>query len=199
MIAAVDGILDVRGDNWAIIKVGGVSLQIYIPASTVSQLGALGERVQLYTHFHFKEDNVALYGFTSKQELDFFKMLISVNGVGPKAALAMLSTLNSEQLALAIASSDIDMLTQLPGVGKKTAQRLVLELKGKLDKGWGGIERSYLTEDNAEIMAALTNLGYSATETTQAIAALSNASDLPLEDKIKLALQYLAPAQVVGG
>jgi Holliday junction DNA helicase RuvA len=179
--------------------VGGVSLQIYIPASTVSQLSALGERVQLYTHFHFKEDNVALYGFTSKQELDFFKMLISVNGVGPKAALAMLSTLNSEQLALAIASSDIDMLTQLPGVGKKTAQRLVLELKGKLDKGWGGIERSYLTEDNAEIMAALTNLGYSATETTQAIAALPNASDLPLEDKIKLALQYLAPAQVVGG
>ena len=199
MIAAIEGTLDLRGDNWAIIKVGGVGLQVHMPASTLSQLGAVGERVQLYTHFHLKEDNIALYGFTSKQELDLFKMLISVDGVGPKAALTILSALNPEQLALAIASSNIDMLIQLPGVGKKTAQRLVLELKGKLDKGWAGVERPYLSEDSAEIMDALTNLGYSATEASRAIAALSPTPDLTLEDKVKLALQYLAPARVAGG
>ena len=199
MIAAIEGTLDIQGDNWAIIKVGGVSLQVHIPASTLSQLGAVGERVQLYTHFHLREDNIALYGFTSRQELDLFKMLIGVDGVGPKAALAILSALSPEQLALAIASDNIDMLIQLPGVGKKTAQRLVLELKGKLDKEWAGVEKPYLSGDSAEIMAALTNLGYSATEVSRAIAALSPAPDLALEDKIKLALQYLAPARTVGG
>jgi Holliday junction DNA helicase RuvA len=199
MIAAIEGTLDFRGDSWAIIKVGGVSLQVHTPASTLSQLGAVGERVQLYTHFHLREDNIALYGFTSKQEVDLFKMLIGVDGVGPKVALAILSALSPEQLALAIASGNIDMLTQLPGVGKKTAQRLVLELKGKLDKEWAGVEKPYLGEDSAEIMAALTNLGYSAAEASRAIAALSPASDLALEDKIKLALQYLAPARVAGG
>lgn len=199
MIAAIEGILDSRGDNWAIIKVGGVSLQVNIPTSSLNQLGEVGEKVQLYTHFQLKEDSIALYGFTSKSELELFKMLISVDGIGPKVALAILSALPLEQLTLAIASGNIDMLSQLPRVGKKTAQRLVLELKGKIDKGWAGVERSYLNEDNAEVMAALTNLGYSSAEAARATAALSHTSALTLEDKIKLALKYLAPAQVVGG
>ncbi len=189
MIAAIEGTLELRGDNWAIIKVGGISLQVYMSASTLSQLGAVGQRVQLYTHLQLKEDNITLYGFGAKQELDLFKMLISVDSVGPKAAISMLSGVSPEQLALAIASGNIDFLTQLSGVGKKTAQRLVLELKGKLDKEIGA--SSYLTEDNAEVMTALTNLGYSAAEATRAIAALP--PGLSLEDKIKLALQHLAP------
>ena len=192
MIAAIEGTLEFRGAQWAIVKVGGVSLQIYLPTSTLTQLGAVGERVQLYTHLHWREDNVALYGFLSQQELDLFKMLISVNGVGPKLALAMLSNLNPEQLVLAIASGDINLLTQLPGIGKKTANRLVLELKGKLEKGGAGVVSSYLTQDNAEIIAVLTNLGYSASEATKAVATLPSSATLALEDKIKLALQYLA-------
>ena len=199
MIAAIEGILDSRGDNWAIIKVGGVSLQVSMPTSTLNQLGVVGEKVQLYTHFHLKEDSIALYGFASKPELELFKMLIGVDGIGPKVALAILSASPLEQLTLAIASGNIDMLSQLPRVGKKTAQRLVLELKGKLDKGWVGVERPYLNEDSGEVMAALTNLGYSSAEAARAIAALSHTSALTLEDKIRLALKYLAPAQVVGG
>src|SRR4030042_1089711 len=191
MIAAIEGTLELRGTNWAIIKVGGVSLQVYLPASSLNQMGAAGERVQLYTHLNLREDSITLYGFISQQELDLFKMLTSVNGVGPKIALAMLSNLNPEQLALAIASGNVDILTQVPGVGKKTANRLVLELKGKLEKGWAGVS-SYLAQDSAEIVAALTNLGYSTTEATQAVAALPPSPDLTLEEKIKLALQYLA-------
>jgi len=192
MIAAIEGTLELRGTQWVIIKVGGVSLQIYLPTSTLNQLGAEGERVQLYTHLHWREDSVALYGFLSQQELDLFKMLISVDGVGPKVALAMLSNLNPEQLVLAIASGNIDLLTQLPGIGTKTANRLVVELKSKLEKGWTGAISSYLTQDNAEIIAVLTNLGYSASEATKAVASLPASSALALEDKIKLALQYLA-------
>jgi Holliday junction DNA helicase RuvA len=199
MIAAVEGILNERGDNWAIVKVGGISLQVYVPASIWSQLGVVGDRVQLHTHFQLRDDNVALYGFATKAELEIFRMLIGVEGIGPKAGLAILSSLSPEQLTLAIASNDLDTLTRLPGVGKKTAQRLVLELKGRLDNTWGGVETAYLTDDNVEVMAALTNLGYSASEASRAIAALSDSTGVNLEEKIKLALQYLAPTQMVGG
>lgn len=191
MIAAIEGTLELRGTDRIVIKVGGVSLQVYLPASSLNQLGAVGKKVHLYTHLHWKEDNIALYGFISQQELDLFKMLTSVNGVGPKTALAMLSHLSPEQLALAIASGNIDLLTQIPSVGKKTANRLVLELKGKLEKGGVGVG-PYLTQDNAEVVAALTNLGYSAAEATKAVAELPSSPDLSLEDKIKLALQHLA-------
>lgn len=191
MIAAIEGILELRSTDWIMIKVGGVSLQVYLPASALNEIGAVGEMVQLHTHLHWKEDNIALYGFISQQELDLFKMLTSVNGVGPKAALAMLSNLRPEQLALAIVGGNVDLLTQIPGVGKKTASRLVLELKNKLEKGWAEVS-SYLTQDNAEIVAALTNLGYSATEATKAAAEIPPSPDLSLEDKIKLALQHLA-------
>jgi len=191
MIAAIEGILELRGPDWAIIKVGGVSLQVYLPSSNLDQLGAIGQRVQLRTHLHWKEDNIALYGFISQQELDLFKMLISVSGVGPKAALTMLSNLNPEQLTIAIASGNVDLLTKLPGVGRKTANRLVLELQGKLEKGWSG-GSIYLTGDSAEVVAALSSLGYSTSEVTQAVAALPSSSDLTLEEKIKLALKHLA-------
>ena len=107
--------------------------------------------------------------------------------------MAMLSSLNPEGLASAILSSDIDLLTQVPGVGKKTASRVVLELKSKLEKGWGGLAVSYHpTGDSDKIITALTSLGYSAADATRAIAALSASADLSLEDKIKLALRNLA-------
>ena len=190
MIAAIEGTLELHGTNWAIIKVGGISLQIYLSTSSLSQMGAIGEKVKLYTHLHWKEDSISLYGFTSQQELDLFKMLITVDGVGPKAGLSMLSNMDAEQLALAIASGNVDILTQLPGIGKKTANRLVLELKSRLEKEWTGIS-TYLTEDSAEIIAALTNLGYSTAEASRAVTTLPQSPDLTLEEKIKLALQYL--------
>lgn len=191
MIAAIEGTLELRGTDWAVIKVGGVSLQVYLPASSLDQLGGIGDKVQLYTHLHWKEDNIALYGFIYQQELDLFKMITSVSGVGPKMALTMLSDLNPEQLTIAIASGNVDLLTQLPGVGRKTANRLVLELQGKLEKGWTEIS-SYLTQGSVEVVAALRSLGYSTSEVTKAVAALPSSPALTLEEKIKLSLKHLA-------
>ena len=190
MIAGLHGTLESRGANWAIIKVGGLSIQVYMPASTLSTLGAIGEEVHLYTHLHFKEENLALYGFASQQELELFQMLIGVSGVGPKASLAMLSAMNANDLALAIATGNVDLLSQVPGIGKKMSSRLVLELKGKLESIWVGA--AVLGEANAEVIAALVSLGYSPSEAASAVAAIADSPDLAIEDKIKLALQHFA-------
>ena len=139
MIAGLEGTLEQLNTDSAIVRVGGVSFQVHVPASTLNRIGTIGERVHLHTFLHWKEDSSALYGFTTPQELDLFKMLISVSGVGPKSALSMLSSLTSDELASAILSSNVDLITQAPGIGKKTASRVVLELKGKLEKGWGGV------------------------------------------------------------
>ena len=193
MIAAVEGTLELRSTDSVIIRVGGISFQVYLPASNIDELGPVGKQVQLHTLLHWKEDRVVLYGFLTQEGREFFKMLTSVSGIGPKLAMAMLSSLNPEGLASAILSRDIDLLTQVPGVGKKTASRVVLELKSKLEKGWGGLAVSYHpTGDSDKIITALTSLGYSAADATRAIAALSASADLSLEDKIKLALRNLA-------
>ena len=188
MIAGLEGKLQSRSTDGAIIKVGGVSLQVYMPASTLSTLGAIGEAVHLHTHLHLREDNVALYGFATAEELELFRTLIGVSGVGPKVALAILSALNPGQLALAIASGNVDLLSSVPGVGPKMAGRLALELKGKLE----GIMVSAPAEGDAEVVAALTGLGYSASEAASAFASLPDSAELSVEEKIKLALQYFA-------
>ena len=192
MITGLQGIVERGGPDWVVVKVGGVSLLVHIPTSTPSILRALGEEVTLYTHLQMREDGATLYGFASQEELQLFEMLIGVAGVGPRVALTMLSAMKPDQLELAIATGNIEFLTQVPGVGRKMAGRLVLELKGKLEKSWGVIPITQATEDNAEVMAALTALGYSLAEANRAVAALPSSSDLSLEDKVKLVLQQLA-------
>ena len=187
MIAGLEGKLESLGLDWAIIKVGGVSFQVFMPTSTMSALGAAGEEVKLFTHLYLREDNAALYGFASTEELGVFQMLIGVAGVGPKVALSILSSMNPEQLSLAIATENIDFLSQVPGVGRKMAGRLVLELKGKLEVGW---VPASVAGSNADVVAALTSLGYSVREAAVAVAALTD-SEMGLEEKVKIALQHL--------
>jgi len=192
MIVALECILESRGIDSAVVKVGPLSLQVYVPGSTLSRLGSVGDKVYLHTHLYLREDNIAVYGFASADELALFQNLISVSGIGPKAALAFLSTFSVEQLASAIVSGNVDLLTQVPGIGKKTAGRVVLELKGKLEKGWVGVVTPALTQEDADVVAALTHLGYSLKEATQAVASLPNSPELDLEGKVKLALRQLA-------
>jgi Holliday junction DNA helicase RuvA len=194
MIVALEGILDSRGIDSVVVKVGPLSLLVYVPGSALSRLGTVGDKVHLHTHLYVREDNIAMYGFASADELALFQNLISVSGIGPRAALAFLSTLNVDQLASAIVSGNVDLLTQVPGIGKKMAGRVVLELKGKLEKGWAGAVTPALTPEDADIVAALTTLGYSLKEATQAVAGLPNSPELDLEEKIKLALRELAGA-----
>jgi Holliday junction DNA helicase RuvA len=191
MIATLEGILEYRGNDSVIINVGGIGFRVYVSGSTLGQLGAVKGKVSLYTHLHVREDNVSLYGFASSEELTLFKNLISVSGVGSKVALALLSALNPEQLVMAITSGDIDLVSQAPGIGKKIAGRLVVELRGKLEKEWKETALP-LAPGSADVIAALTGLGYSLTEATKAIIRLPDSEELSLEEKIKMALQQMA-------
>jgi Holliday junction DNA helicase RuvA len=188
MIAGLRGELQAIANNWAIVDVGGLSFQVHMPASTLSTLGAVGEEVELHTHLHLREDNATLYGFATPEELALFQTLTTVSGVGPKLALAMLSAMSVEKLTMAIASGSAELLAEMPGVGKKMASRLVLELKGKLAAG--GLAPAELAEENTDVLAALTSLGYSVREATRAIATLPQDQKLGLEERVKLALQY---------
>jgi len=191
MIATLEGTLEYRGDDSIIINVGGIGFRVYVPASTLSQLGAVKGRVSLYTHLHVREDNISLYGFASSEELTLFKSLISVSGIGAKLALALLSALNPEQLVMAITSGDIDLLSQTHGIGKKMASRLVVELRGKLEKDWREMALP-LAPERVDVIAALTGLGYSVTEAAKAISRLPDSEELSLEEKVKMALQQMA-------
>ena len=192
MIAGINGKLESLSSDWAIINVGGISFQVYTSTSTLSTLGAIGREVRLHTHLHLREDNATLYGFASAEERELFQPLIGVSGLGPKLAIAMLSAMNVERLTMAIATGSTDLLTAIPGIGKKMAQRVVLELKEKIGAGWVTTPAAELVQENAEVVSALTSLGYSAAEATQAVATLPPSSDLSLEEKVKLALAYFS-------
>jgi Holliday junction DNA helicase RuvA len=190
MIATLEGILEYRGNDSIIINVSGIGFRVYVSGSTLSQLGAIKGKVSLYTHLHLREDNVSLYGFASGEELTLFKKLVSVSGVGPKIALALLSALSPEQLVMAITSGNADLISQVPGIGKKMASRLVIELRGKLEKEWKETALP-LAPESADIIAALTGLGYSLAEATKAISKLPDSEELSLEEKVKMALQQM--------
>ncbi len=190
MIASLNGKLESLGSDWATINVNGVGFQIYMPTSTMSGLGAIGKEVKLYTHLHLREDNATLYGFASADELRLFQTLISVSGLGPRLALAMLSAMDIDKLTMAIATGNADLLTEIPGIGKKLANHLILELKEKIGAGWITTPAAQLAEENTEVLAALTSLGYSVSEASRAVASLPPSSELSVEERVKLALQY---------
>ncbi len=190
MIASLEGKLESLSGDSAVINVGGVGFLVYMPTSTLSTLGATGKEVKLYTHFHLREDNATLYGFATNDELELFQILINVSGLGPKLALAMLSAVDVEKLTMAIATSNADLLIVIPGIGKKMANRLILELKDKIAAGWITTPAAQLAAENTDVLAALTSLGYSVSEATNAVATLPPDQNLSLEEKIKLALGY---------
>lgn len=190
MIATLEGTLEYRGNDSVIINVGGIGFRVQVSGSTLSRLGPVNGRVFLHTHLHLREDSVSLYGFGSGEELSLFKNLVSVSGIGPKAALGLLSALEPQQLVMAIVSGNADLISQAPGIGKKMAGRLIIELKGKLEREWTEIAVP-LAAEGADVIAALTGLGYSLTEATRVVSKLSGSEELSLEEKIRMALQQL--------
>jgi Holliday junction DNA helicase RuvA len=190
MISNLRGRIESISAEYAIIGVNGVGFLVYMPTSVLTTIGIPGNEVKVFTHLRLREDNVSLYGFTSAEELWLFETLIGVTGLGPRLALAMLSAMNSEQLTTAIATGSSEMLETIPGIGKKVANRIILELKDKIGAGWIATPAAQIAQENTDVLAALTSLGYSAAEATQAVATLPADSPLDLEEKIKLALQY---------
>jgi holliday junction DNA helicase RuvA len=191
VIAAVDGTLEARLAEGVVVRVGGVSLLVQTPVSTLARLGPEGSAVRLYTHLHVREDVLALYGFLSREELRAFELLITISGIGPKLALALLANLSVEALHVAIAGGNVDALTGIPGIGKRTAGRIVLELRDKIGPAPTGGPALPQTASE-ELIGALTSLGYSAVQIQSALRTLPADPSLSLEDKIILALRGLA-------
>ncbi len=191
MIASLQGTIEALGGDYAIINVGGVGFRVYMPTSVLSALGKVGEEVKVYTRLRVTDDDISIYGFGSADELMLFETLIGVSGLGPRLALAMLSSLTVEQMTMAIATGSTDLLTTVPGIGKKMADRLVLELKDKVGAGLIATPAAQVAQENTDVLAALTSLGYSVSEASRAVATLPAASDLSVEERVKLALQYL--------
>lgn len=201
MIASLRGNLLAAGTDYAIIETGGVGFHIFAPRPVLQEMGAIGSPVQVYTYLHVREDALILYGFSSLEQRAFFETLIGVSGVGPRMALGLLSAAPIDQLHIAIANENTTLLSQVPGIGKKTAARLVLELKGKLDLGKLGLSTpsgAAVTNStaalNAELQEILTSLGYSALEAQSAVSALPADAPPELEERLRLALRHFGGA-----
>jgi len=188
MIAGLNGVLEARARDSLIVSVGGVSYRVYVPTTTLSTVGAVGDPVRLFTHLHVREDALTLYGFQTPEERTLFELLLTVTGVGPKVALSLLSAYPAEMLQRAIAAGDLDLLSRVPGIGRKTAARLVVDLKGKLDLG--RLTAAPVSPADAELMDALTNLGYTQAEAQAAIQSIPPDRAHSVEEKLRLALQY---------
>ncbi|OAT85735.1 Holliday junction DNA helicase RuvA [Desulfotomaculum copahuensis] len=193
MIAFLHGVLAAVRDDAVIINVNGVGYLVYVPASTLQVLPAHKGEVHLHTHLLWREDGPHLFGFVSTVELETFRYLLNVAGIGPKGALTVLSAITPAALARAVAEGDINVLTRVPGVGKKTAQRIILELKDKLPRQPGNVPDGGLPaggEDDA--LAALLALGYGETEARRAIHRVSpDGGTSPPGELVRAALQWL--------
>lgn len=199
MISYLKGILKYIFQDTIIIEVNNVGYQIFVSSHTLTQLPKGGNIIEIYTHMNVREDNISLFGFLTINELDCFNMLINVSGIGPKVALGILSTLRPQDINKAIIIEDINLLTKAPGIGKKTAQRIILELKDKLKINStfnydDNLEQYYEASSNSvkqEAIEALIALGYSQIDATNSVINVYN-ENLKLEELIKLSLKRLS-------
>ena len=190
MIFSIRGILGYYELGFVIVDINGISLHVFVPNSMMSKLPSVGEEVFLYTHFIVRQEELSLYGFLNAQDKAIFSLLLSVNGVGPKSALGLLSIFDSVSIAEAVVAGDIDTISKAPGLGKKTASRVVLELQSKLSGSSGFEVLSGSRTEKNEIVGALLALGYSSMEIRQAIDDDLD-SDAPLEEQLRIVLQRL--------
>lgn len=189
MIASVQGIVQLKRKDSLVISVNGIGFQVFVSAETVSS-AEIGKELFLYSSFIFRQDYIALFGFRSEEELEYFDLLIGANGVGPKLALAILSTLNPANIRHAVLSEEADLLSRVSGVGKKTAQKIILHLQGKISDTDGIMTGKVLTNSvDFEVVEALTALGYSLIQAQTAVQAIPKETPDTVEEKIRAALR----------
>ena len=200
MISYIKGILEHKDVDYIIVDVNGIGYKIFTSLSTIQSLKEVGSEVKIYTYLQVREDNISLYGFASIEELKMLELLLKVSGVGPKVALSIISNISPSKFSLAIITDDEKTLAKVPGIGKKTAQRIILELKDKIKKEQKDISSYSEDSDNVDIdkkdtkaseaIAALMVLGYTALEASRAVSAVYS-DELDLEDIIKNSLKKL--------
>lgn len=202
MIAYLKGIVAEISQTRLVLDVNNVGYQIFISSREASEMPGRGEEVKIYTYLNVKEDAMQLFGFLSEDDLEMYKLLLNVNGIGPKAALGILSVLTADELRFAVLSDDAKTIARAPGVGGKTAQKLILELKDKLsleeafEKKLAHTEvvsgKSGVSDAKAEAVQALTALGYSGSDALKAVRRSGAADDADVEEILKLALKQMA-------
>jgi Holliday junction DNA helicase RuvA len=189
MIATLHGQISHIEDNALIIEVGGVGLRVFVPAPLRTRSKA-GEVIFLFTHLQVREDALTLYGFESQADRDLFNTLLGVDGVGPKVALSVLSSMTLDAIQRAIFADEGELLSKVPGVGKKTAQKMALHLKDKLKPTDALSKLGSLADYDSEVLAALTALGYSVVEAQSAIQSLPKDAPTDVEERLRLTLGY---------
>lgn len=198
MFAYIKGSLEEKSSNYIVIEVMGIGYKIFMGESIINTLGELGDIIKIYTHYHVREDDISLYGFKTNEELRMFELLISVSGVGAKSALTMISSIEPSEFAIAVISNDTSKLVKVPGIGAKTAARIVLELKDKLKNEQVMTKESKEVKMNIidnetinEAISALQVLGYHKKEIEKVLEKL-DLKEMSLEEMIKQGLLYLS-------
>ena len=202
MYSYIKGELAEVNTDHIVIVVGGIGYMIYIPAQSLNYLPGIGEMLKVHTYLYMREDAMILYGFLTKDDLEMFKLLITVSGIGPKGGLAVLSTLSSDDLRFAVLSGDSKAISKAPGIGSKTAQRVIIDLKDKLsledafEKKLEHENEKINVSSNSQVkndaVMALNALGYSSTESLKAVSKVEITDDMDVEDVLKAALKHMS-------
>jgi Holliday junction DNA helicase RuvA len=190
MIATIEGHLSAIEERAVIIQIGGIGLRVHVPAALLSHCGPVGSVISLHTHLHVREDELTLYGCATEDELRLFELLLTVSGVGPRVGLSLLSELGNDPLRAAIAGEQAEVLSRVPGIGTKTAKKIILELKDKVAFS-GDLVPAHAewVDEDAEVLAALTGLGYSIVEAQTALQHVP-ATVRGTEERLRAALAY---------
>lgn len=190
MIASVSGIVHSVGKDNIVLGVGGIGVRVYVPRTVLEKVGGTGRSLSLHTHFVVRETELALYGFDNEEDLKLFEVLLGVNGVGPKVGLAILSTLSPDVLKGAIAREETAVLQRVPGIGKKTSERIMFHLRDKLDLTADAAAMSFVSDVDADVIDILTSLGFSIVEAQTALQNIPR-DVTAIDSRVQLALQYL--------
>ena len=202
MIGYIKGVIKEIEEASIILEDNGIGVRIYMPKALLSQEVYREDQVKIYTYLHIKEDSIQLYGFFTKDDLNIFRLLLNVNGIGPKAAMGILSVLSADDLRFAVLSNDVVFISKAPGIGEKTAQKLILELKDKFqmkdafDKKLSHVQEKEVADKRdsgvkEEVVQALVALGYSRTKALQAVKKVEGAEQMDAEEILKAALQLI--------
>ena len=202
MYAYIKGELAEKNIAHIVVEAGGIGYLIYVPAQSIDYLPDEGDQIKVYTYLYIREDAMVLYGFLTKDDLEIFKMLITVSGIGPKGGLGILSTLSADDLRFAILSGDSKTISKAPGIGAKTAQRVIIDLKDKmsleeafekkLDNNADGVQKTLNSSIKNDAVLALSALGYSSAESLKAVSKVDITDDMDVEDVLKLALKNMS-------